>query len=74
MDVVLSREPTRLQMPTGKEPFHVWSFPDGTVWTYFYRNGSDYLLRFPELADFEVSADWPHGALLAGTRHLGIHR
>ena len=52
-------------MPTGKEPFHVWSFPDGTVWTYFYRNGSDYLLRFPDLADFEVSADghsvrcWP---------------
>ena len=44
-------------MPTGKEPFHVWAFPDGTVWTNFYRNGDDYLLRFPDLADFEVSAD-----------------
>ena len=52
-------------MPTDTEPFHVWSFPDGSVWTYFYRNGSDYLLRFPDLADFVVSADghsvrcWP---------------
>jgi hypothetical protein len=43
-------------VPTGKEPFHVWSFPDDTVWTYFYRSGSTYLLRFPDLADFEVSA------------------
>jgi len=27
------------------------------VWTEFYRSGDAYLLRFPELADFEVSAD-----------------
>lgn len=62
---MLSRETVRLQMPTGKEPFHEWTFPDGTVWTCFYRNGSDYLLRFPDLADFEVSSNghtvrcWP---------------
>jgi hypothetical protein len=37
--------------------FHEWVFPDGAVWTQFFRLGADYLLRFPELADFEVSAD-----------------
>jgi len=62
---VFSTESVRLQKPTGKEPFHVWTFPDGTVWTCFYRNGSDYLLRFPELADFEIASNgntvrcWP---------------
>jgi hypothetical protein len=39
------------------EPFHRYTFDDGTVWTEFYRSGDAYLLRFPELADFEVSAD-----------------
>ena len=38
-------------------PFHRYTFEDGTVWTEFYRSGEGYLLRFPELADFEVSAD-----------------
>ena len=38
-------------------PFHRYTFEDGTVWTEFYRSGDAYLLRFPELADFEVSAD-----------------
>jgi hypothetical protein len=45
--------------------FYQWVFPDGTLWTQFFRLGAGYLLRFPELADFEVSADglivqgWP---------------
>jgi hypothetical protein len=38
-------------------PFHRYTFDDGTVWTEFYRSDAGYLLRFPELADFEVSAD-----------------
>lgn len=38
------------------EPFHRWVFPDGTLWTNFYRAGNHYLLRFPALADFTVSA------------------
>ena len=46
----------RLQEPVDLEPFHQWSFPDGTVWTQFFRAGSEYLLRFPQLADFLVSA------------------
>jgi hypothetical protein len=45
--------------------FHEWTFPDGSPWTRFYRTGPDYLLRFPDLADFQVSNDgcsvhcWP---------------
>jgi hypothetical protein len=50
-------KPARAQEPIGKTPFHRYEFDDGTVWTEFYRRGDDYLLRFPELADFEVSVD-----------------
>ena len=44
------------QQPIGLEPFHEYRFEDGTVWTEFYRSETGYLLRFPDLADFEVSA------------------
>jgi hypothetical protein len=50
-------------------PFHQWSFPDGTLWTQFYRQGGGYLLRFPDLADFEVSAD---GATVLGFPAPGV--
>ncbi len=49
--------PARVQATLDAEPFHRYTFEDGTVWTEFYRSGEGYLLRFPELADFEVSAD-----------------
>ena len=51
-----SAQPERLQQPVSAEPFHTYVFEDGTVWTEFYRNETGYLLRFPGLADFEVSA------------------
>jgi hypothetical protein len=38
-------------------PFHRYTFEDGSVWTEFYRTDTGYLLRFPGLADFNVSAD-----------------
>jgi hypothetical protein len=38
-------------------PFHRYTFEDGSVWTEFFRTKTGYLLRFPGLADFEVSAD-----------------
>ena len=38
------------------KPFHRYTFDDGTIWTEFHRLGEGYLLRFPDLADFEVSA------------------
>lgn len=49
--------PAHLQMPRDDTPFHEWVFPDGSVWTQFYRTDTGYLLRFPDLADFQVSAD-----------------
>jgi hypothetical protein len=55
----------RVQARTRAIPFHVSHFPDGSLWAEFHRTTGGYLLRFPELADFEVSADgsrissWP---------------
>jgi hypothetical protein len=49
--------PARPQTPLATAPFHTWSFPDGTLWTEFFRANGGYLLRFPGLADFDVSAD-----------------
>lgn len=48
---------TRAQAPLDSEPFHNYTFDDGTIWTEFFRTESGYLLRFPDLADFDVSAD-----------------
>lgn len=45
----------RVQQPLPQSPFHRWIFADGTLWMLFFRQGRDYLLRFPGLADFEVS-------------------
>lgn len=47
----------RKQAAVHTAPFHEWAFPDGTLWTQFYRTDTGYLLRFPDLADFQVSAD-----------------
>lgn len=49
--------PARRQLPISAKPFNRYEFDDGTIWTEFYRSGDSYLLRFPGLADFEVSAD-----------------
>ena len=43
------------KLPT--KPFHYYTVDDDTVWTEFHRSGDGYILRFPDLADFEVSAD-----------------
>jgi len=57
------REP-RKQQPIRPTHFHEWSLPDGTAWTQFFRTDAGYLLRFHELADFEIS-----GSALAVTCH-----
>jgi len=49
--------PMRPQQDLAQAPFHLYEFDDGTVWTEFYRSDNGYLLRFPGLADFEVTAD-----------------
>ena len=38
-----------------RPPFHKWSFPDGSIWAHFYSADDYYLIRFPGLADFEIS-------------------
>jgi hypothetical protein len=47
----------RTQAQPDVSPFHRWTFPDGTLWALFHRQGDHYLLRFPGLADFEIGAD-----------------
>ena len=49
--------PARAQAAIAGSPFHQYVFDDGSIWTEFYRVGTNYLLRFPDLADFVVSAD-----------------
>jgi hypothetical protein len=36
--------------------FHQWGFSEEKVWLYFGKQEDSYLLRFPDLADFHVSA------------------
>lgn len=50
-------------------PFHKWVVSDGTLWTLFYRCAEAYLLRFPGLADFEISGD---GLVVRARPALGI--
>lgn len=50
-------KPMRPQRALEVEPFHHYFSDDGSVWTEFYRSDDGYLLRFPGLADFQVSAD-----------------
>jgi hypothetical protein len=49
--------PAHPQTSLGDPPFHEWTLPDGTSWTQFYRTETGYLLRFPDLADFQVCAE-----------------
>jgi hypothetical protein len=71
----------RLQPPVNRPPFHTWTFPDGTLWTEFHRTNGGYLLRFPDLADFQVSADGLHvtgfpapGVSEATSQHLYLNQ
>ena len=48
---------SRPQEPIPGKPFHRYVMDDDSVWTEFYHSENGYLLRFPGLADFEVSGD-----------------
>ena len=37
--------------------FHQWHFPEGEPWLRLAKQETGFLLRFPDLADFEVSTD-----------------
>ncbi len=77
----LSLQSPRPQAPQDGLPFQEWTFPDGTVWTQFFRTDAGYLLRFPGLADFQVSPDglsatcFPAPAVAdASCRHLYLNQ
>ena len=60
--------PSRPQSALNIEAFHRYVLQDGTVWTEFYRLSKHYLLRFPGLADFDVSVD---GSVVIGHPAIG---
>jgi hypothetical protein len=73
----LSIGDARQQAAVHERPFHEWTLEDGRSWTRFYRLRHGYLVRFPDLADFEVSSDghdvqlWPVPGVGSGTvQHL----
>jgi hypothetical protein len=71
----------RLRDPIDALPFHEWIFPDGTKWAQFYRVDRNYLVSFPDLGDFAVSADgrtvraWPAPGISEDTmQHLYLNQ
>ena len=69
MTIHYTEQAERPMAPLREAAFHEWVFPEGTLWTQFFRQGAGYLLRFPELADFEVSAD---GCIVQGWPATGV--
>lgn len=74
-------QPIRPFVSQPSPSFHQWCLPDGTLWLQFYRTPSGYLLRFTDLADFEISADgqtidcWPLAAISDSTiQHLYLNQ
>jgi hypothetical protein len=61
LQILIAREQAKLLFA----PFHQWATEDDLVWCQFYRVGSNYLLRFPDLADFIINSQnssvqcWP---------------
>jgi hypothetical protein len=49
--------PAQGSRPAPYQWFHHWVLPDGKAWLSFAKYQSGYLLRFPAMADFLVSAD-----------------
>lgn len=47
----------REQLAFNSAAYHEWTSPEGGAWAVFFRVESYYLIRFPSLADFHVSAD-----------------
>jgi hypothetical protein len=55
--ICYSLSEARPQLELNDRPFHCYTFDDGTVWAEFHRSDHYYLIRFPDLADFQVSVD-----------------
>ena len=81
MSLIYVQQAEREQSAVAASPFHTMTLPNGALWTYFYRCDAGYLLRFPGLADFEVSGDggqvqaWPAPGVTAATvEHLHLNQ
>jgi hypothetical protein len=48
------------QTSLGGEAFYECVLADGELWTQFFRFDNGYVLRFPEIADFQISTDGSH--------------
>jgi hypothetical protein len=77
MNIQFEIRPAQAQQPLESTPYRFWNLPDGSVWTEFHRLQDGYLLRFPALADFRLSAagrhvvGWPAlGTSTATLEHL----
>lgn len=69
------------QLPLSAPHIHHSLLPDGTVWSYSFRVVSGFLLRFPDLADFQVEDNgqaircFPVPGLSEGTlQHLYLNQ
>ena len=52
-EILTARPQTRIS----RLPFHKWTLSGRGNWAEFYRIEAGYLIRFPDLADFEISAE-----------------
>ena len=71
----------RPQADIASDAYRVWKLPDGKLWTSAYRVKAEYLLRFPDFADFWINFDgsavrcWPVPGVSVNTyRHLYLNQ
>lgn len=81
MNVRLEMMEPRRMAPMDRPAFHTWLNDDQSVYLAFYRREGGYLLRFPDMADFEVASDgedvraWPTPEVTTGTLdHLWLNQ
>jgi hypothetical protein len=81
MTPVYTQHGVREQIEMTRAPFNQWRAPDGALWAQFYREPDSYLVRFPRLVDFQLSADgtevhgWPAPGVQPGTvQHLYLNQ
>ena len=55
-------EPAQPQAPLAGAPFHEWRFPDGTLWTQFYRRDGGFWGRLPGQLDTAWAGGWSPAA------------
>jgi hypothetical protein len=71
----------RPMAPRAERPYHHWDSPSGELWAQFFRHVGGHLIRFPDMADFEVSCtglevqSWPAPGTPADTvAHLYLNQ